>query len=393
MSVKAMARVWELELHHSERLVLLALADHADHLGANIYPSVGLIAWKSGYSESQVRRIMRQLVAAGFLKVMRNGGGRGNPTVYRFDLEAGTVKAPHVNGDGGSGGSMTPIPIQPAAMTPIIGNGSTMTPFPSRKAARMTPFPDNPSMVTPIPAENPATMTPFRENPATMTPFTDNPATLTPIEPLKRVSFDELKGVISDRKGVIAMTPEPFNHLTTTTTTRAWHDDQDGGGGGETMKYDVENVENDPLETQANEADVENVKRDLVDALSALGIRPEMASKTVTAGTVKTDYDVILCKRFIQASTANVPAAVLWSQYLSVGRLPPAPHSETSTVTSDQLAVARRMREESERRAVPPGEVVGLGGLAAALSGPVLRSIAPSITLRPPLPFPGRDRL
>lgn len=153
-----------------------------------------------------------------------------------------------------------------------------------------------------------------------------------------------------------------------------------------------EDVENDVEDSQADEAETAHVKADLIDALAALGVRPEMAYKTVMAGTVSSDYDVILCKRFIQASTANIPAAVLWSQYLSLGRLPPAPYSETSTVTADQLAAARRMREESDRRAEAPGPVVGLAGLGAVLAGPTLRPMPPGSRQAVPLRFPAEAR-
>lgn len=105
MSVQAMGRVWELDLPHAERLVLLALADHADHVGDNIYPSIGLIAWKTGYSSRQVQRVIKSLIAMEILCVVEQPEGRS--TVYRMDLKAGTVKEPYlrqnVRGDKMSG--------------------------------------------------------------------------------------------------------------------------------------------------------------------------------------------------------------------------------------------------------------------------------------------------
>ena len=56
-----MGRVWELELPHEEKWVLMALADHADHNGENVRPGVGLIAWKTDYSTRQVQRILARL--------------------------------------------------------------------------------------------------------------------------------------------------------------------------------------------------------------------------------------------------------------------------------------------------------------------------------------------
>lgn len=93
MSVQAMARVWDLDLPHAERLVLLAMADHADHIGDNIYPSIGLIAWKTGYGERQVQRIIKSLVKMEILCVVEQPIGR--TTIYRMDLSAGTVKEPY----------------------------------------------------------------------------------------------------------------------------------------------------------------------------------------------------------------------------------------------------------------------------------------------------------
>lgn len=371
MSVKAMSRVWELQLHHAERLVLLALADHADHLGANIYPSIGLIAWKTGYSESQVRRIMQQLVTVGFLNVVRSGGGRGNATVYRFDLEAGTVKAPYVNGDGGSGGTMTPIPAKPGTVTPIIGNGRTMT------------------------------------------PFADNPSTLTPIEPLERVSFDELKGVISDLKGVIAMTPEPFNHqLRTGGDARAHTHTREGPPPPLFEKRDTGDTDGDD-----GDGDVGHDPYESLLEIDFAPIQATWALAAYQAASIALDVaEVARIAAYVCENPAgkNNPAAYLASQWKRgkvaplrpEGTRPPAARRgpawdnenkrfepQPALVPDDVLAMARRLREESDRRAVPPGEVVGLGGLAAALSGPVLRSIAPSIALRPPLPFPGKARL
>lgn len=56
-----MGRVWEMDLPPNKLLVMLALADHADHDGENIYPSQTTVAEKTGYSARSVRRILREL--------------------------------------------------------------------------------------------------------------------------------------------------------------------------------------------------------------------------------------------------------------------------------------------------------------------------------------------
>lgn len=84
MSAKLMGQIWDLDLDHSEQLVLLALADHADHEGKNIYPSIGLIAWKTGYSERQIHRIYRALEDKKVLCIQQERPGQ--PTIYYLDL-------------------------------------------------------------------------------------------------------------------------------------------------------------------------------------------------------------------------------------------------------------------------------------------------------------------
>jgi len=84
MSVKAMAAVWDLKMSPSEKLVLLAFADHADHEGGNIYPGLDTIAEKTGYSRRQVIRITQELVSGKFLTVSARGIGRGRPVHYRL---------------------------------------------------------------------------------------------------------------------------------------------------------------------------------------------------------------------------------------------------------------------------------------------------------------------
>ena len=93
MSGKIMGKVWDLDLPHNQLLILLALADHADHEGNNVYPSLGLVAWKTGYSEQQVRRVMRDLEKAGILKATERKPGKS--ARYRIDIEA-SIRSPGI---------------------------------------------------------------------------------------------------------------------------------------------------------------------------------------------------------------------------------------------------------------------------------------------------------
>lgn len=91
MSGKICGLVWDYDLPHNEAWVLMAVADHADHSGRNAFPGVRLLAWKTGYEERQVRRILKRLEARGAL-VPQNRGRAGTVTTYAIDLSRLTLK-------------------------------------------------------------------------------------------------------------------------------------------------------------------------------------------------------------------------------------------------------------------------------------------------------------
>ena len=70
MSGKVSGWVWDTNLPQNEKYVLLAYADHADHEGNNIFPSVELIARKTGYSHRSVQRIVKKLVEKNYMLMM-----------------------------------------------------------------------------------------------------------------------------------------------------------------------------------------------------------------------------------------------------------------------------------------------------------------------------------
>lgn len=94
MSVEQMSLVWKHEFGHSEQSIMMALADHAHDDGTEIRPSVARIAWKTGYEERQVHRILKTLRDdLRVLVLVKEGGGRGKPNVYRFDWTKGVKKS------------------------------------------------------------------------------------------------------------------------------------------------------------------------------------------------------------------------------------------------------------------------------------------------------------
>lgn len=93
MSVKLMAQVWTLDLGHSQQWLLLALADHA-HDDGQTHPGVRYLAWKTGYSERQVQRILHDLTNAKLL-IERETATQHRATLYELNLQAAPTKAPY----------------------------------------------------------------------------------------------------------------------------------------------------------------------------------------------------------------------------------------------------------------------------------------------------------
>jgi hypothetical protein len=96
MSVKVMGIVWESNLPQREKYVLLAYADHADHFGSNVFPSIGLIAWKTGYAHRSIQRITKSLLKNGLL--VEDGTSKYGTKRYRIDLERLPKLPPYCKG-------------------------------------------------------------------------------------------------------------------------------------------------------------------------------------------------------------------------------------------------------------------------------------------------------
>lgn len=90
MSGKITGMVWDLALPQNKMLVLLAMADHADHNGQNVRPSMELVAWKTGYSKRQVQRIVTELTDDGLLVPIQRE--KGKVVNYNIDLSKGRTK-------------------------------------------------------------------------------------------------------------------------------------------------------------------------------------------------------------------------------------------------------------------------------------------------------------
>lgn len=88
MSVRIMAEVFDSNLTKPRKMLLLAMADHANDFGASIHPGVRRLAAKTSDSERNVRRLLKDLEELGLIvAVAYRGGGHGRATHWRIDLE------------------------------------------------------------------------------------------------------------------------------------------------------------------------------------------------------------------------------------------------------------------------------------------------------------------
>lgn len=129
MSIRLMAAIFEsTTLGPTERLVMLALADHADDDG-RCYPSISRLCQRTGLSERAVQNNTRKLVEAGYIRIVI-GGGKGNSNLY-FVSANPAADAPY--------SSNNPAPDAPRTKcTPAAG--APQTP----QQVRPNPAPDAP---------------------------------------------------------------------------------------------------------------------------------------------------------------------------------------------------------------------------------------------------------
>lgn len=90
MSIRLMSAIFEsATLGPTERLVMLALADHADDEG-RCYPSISRLCQRTGLSERAVQTNIRKLVQQGYIRIIP-GGGKGNANLYFVSANPATT--------------------------------------------------------------------------------------------------------------------------------------------------------------------------------------------------------------------------------------------------------------------------------------------------------------
>ena len=81
----------------SKLLIHLALADVANDMNGNeLWLTLANIATKARCSRSTTSAVLNDMVADGYLSLISEGGGRGNPSRYRFEFPEVTIQ----NSDG-----------------------------------------------------------------------------------------------------------------------------------------------------------------------------------------------------------------------------------------------------------------------------------------------------
>src|ERR1700683_5272971 len=89
MSIKHIEVTFTLDLPPTDKLVLLALADHMHKDSTGAYPSIELLMWKTGLSRRPVQKALRRMQAdrviapVGAVHGGRVHGGHGNSTEYK----------------------------------------------------------------------------------------------------------------------------------------------------------------------------------------------------------------------------------------------------------------------------------------------------------------------
>lgn len=136
MAVTVMAWVWERSRSKpTARLVLLAIADHANGDGVDAFPSMAQLMSKTGLSERAVQKAIGELVDLGELHVSA-GGGRGKTNRYRVLMVERENPAPETPYEDGNPAPETPYDINPAPDTPYERSETPheTTPNPARRA-------------------------------------------------------------------------------------------------------------------------------------------------------------------------------------------------------------------------------------------------------------------
>lgn len=103
MSAKQMGLVFELAADTTRKMVMLALADHADPDGRHIFPSYTRVAGMTSLSKSTVRRVINELKTEGVLVEVIKASPR-KPATFNMRIDVA------IEAYGLRGSTVTPLP-------------------------------------------------------------------------------------------------------------------------------------------------------------------------------------------------------------------------------------------------------------------------------------------
>lgn len=93
MSIEYLAYAWKIKFSTELRIVYMAMADHADQEGKNIFPAIAQLAWKTDMNVRTLQRNIRKLEATGLLVRDRKGNGR-TTNMWHIDISKAEMKEP-----------------------------------------------------------------------------------------------------------------------------------------------------------------------------------------------------------------------------------------------------------------------------------------------------------
>lgn len=140
MSVRTMAKVWELSRHKgNDLLMLLAIADFADDEG-KAYPSVSTLAEKCRMQARGANKVLATLRASGELEICQNEGPKGT-NLYRVVLDAYTlsIRTSPVQMDTLSNRTAPPVQMDPLPLSHGTDEPSVNHQEPSESASALSP--------------------------------------------------------------------------------------------------------------------------------------------------------------------------------------------------------------------------------------------------------------
>jgi hypothetical protein len=124
VSIEAINWAWEQPCPATQKLVLVALADHADNQGS-CYPSIGRVAVRCGLSRRAVQKAIRGLATTSLLTIQEHSGSRHT---YALNLRTSFTgeRDSQVNGSHPKSERGSPPPVNA-----IHGRGEPRSPKPS----------------------------------------------------------------------------------------------------------------------------------------------------------------------------------------------------------------------------------------------------------------------